>query len=108
MAPSQVPDLLGAAAGLLIVGAYFLLQIDRMDVRSLPYSAVNALGAGLILFSLVFDFKLEAMLVESFWLLVSCFGVVKVLRHRNRFRETPAARPPAGRATAHGERQDTR
>ena len=78
----DAPDVLGALGGLLIVGAYFLLQLDRLDVRSLVYSAVNALGAGLILFSLAFDFNLGAMLVEAFWLLVSLMGIARSLRAR--------------------------
>ena len=53
-----LPDVLGTAGGLLIVAAYFLLQIGRLDPRSLAYSAVNAIGAALILFSLWFDFNL--------------------------------------------------
>jgi len=74
------PDVLGAAGGLLIVGAYSLLQLGRLDPRQLRYSVINAIGAGLILFSLMFEFNLGALLVEAFWLLVSCFGIVACLR----------------------------
>ena len=76
----SAPDVLGAAGGLLIVGAYSMLQLQRLDPRGLRYSLVNAVGAGLILFSLLFEFNLGAFLVEAFWLLVSCFGIVVCLR----------------------------
>jgi hypothetical protein len=80
----SVPDVLGAGGGLLIVGAYSLLQLERLDPRSLRYSVINAIGAGLILFSLMFEFNLGALLVEAFWLLVSCFGIVACLRRGTR------------------------
>lgn len=72
-------DGLGAVGGLLIVGTYFLLQVERIDARSFVYSLLNALGAGMILVSLAFDFNLGAALVESFWLLVSVYGITKSL-----------------------------
>lgn len=92
-------DVLGTLGGLSIVGAYLGLQLERLDSRSLAYSLLNALGAGMILFSLVFDFNLGATLVEAFWLLVSLFGIAKALRRR----PEPGAEVAGGSPTEHRE-----
>jgi len=62
---------------LLILMAYALLQLNRINAKSLSYSIVNGLGAGLILISLWVDFNLSAFVMESFWLIFSLFGIYK-------------------------------
>ena len=73
-------DLAGALGAFLIVGTYLLLQVERIDPKALSYSGLNALGAALILFSLISDFNLGAALVEGFWLLVSLLGLYRYAR----------------------------
>lgn len=68
-------DLAGNVGVLLIVGSYLLVQLDRLRADTLLYPAVNAVGAGLVLLSLVFDFNLSAVLVEGFWLVISLVGL---------------------------------
>ena len=75
--------MLGAA---LIVAAYWLLQVDRLDSRSLSFSVVNGLGASGILFSLFFNFNLSAFAIESFWLAISIYGVFRAMRLRKSLR----------------------
>ncbi len=75
-------DVLGALGAILIVGAYLLLQLERLQATQLRYSLMNAVGALLILVSLTVDFNLSACLVEAFWLAVSVIGIVKGLRAR--------------------------
>ncbi len=75
-------DLLGNLGVGLIIGSYLLLQLNRWHSRQLRYSLVNALGAALVIFSLLFDFNLSAFLVEFFWLLISLMGVAKCLREK--------------------------
>jgi len=72
--------MLGAA---LIVTTYFLLQVDRLDSRSLSFSLANGLGASGIIFSLFFRFNLSAFAIELFWLIISLYGVFRALRLRN-------------------------
>lgn len=78
----SVADLVGIAGASLIVVAYFLLQLGRLDPDSLVFSAVNGLGAAGILFSLFFEFNLSAFVIESFWLAISLYGVIRVWRLR--------------------------
>ena len=61
----------------MIVGAFFLLQIERVQSSSPFYSLFNGLGAALILYSLCFDFNLASFLLEFFWLISSIIGLIK-------------------------------
>ena len=76
----QWHDLLGNVGVAMIIVAYFLLQIGRVSGQSPWYSAVNGVGAALVLVSLYFEFNLSAALVESFWLLISALGLVLAIR----------------------------
>ena len=76
------PDILGIIGVVFILAAYLALQIEKLSPKSLTYSALNGLGAALILVSLYFDFNLSAALIESAWLLISLFGLFKALRSR--------------------------
>ena len=76
-------DILGIIGVLLILAAYLGLQLEKLDSKSALYSALNAIGAALILLSLYFDFNLSAALIESAWLLISIFGLFKAARSRH-------------------------
>jgi hypothetical protein len=58
-------DVLGNLGVLLILGTYAALQLGRVDAAAMRYSALNALGAGLITLSLLFDFNLSAFVVGA-------------------------------------------
>lgn len=57
-------DMVGATGVVLIVVTYFLLQIGKLGSSSLTYSVTNAVGAALIIFSLVFEFNVSAFLID--------------------------------------------
>ena len=78
----ELHDVVGTAGVILIVVAYFLLQVGKLRSESLAFSASNAVGAALILFSLYFEFNAPAALIEAFWLLISLYGVIRYLRRR--------------------------
>lgn len=71
----ELHELVGSLGVVLIVGAYLGLQLERIDPKRLPYSLVNALGSGLILVSLAFEWNLPSALIEGFWLAVSALGI---------------------------------
>ncbi|TNE58875.1 MAG: hypothetical protein EP340_04100 [Alphaproteobacteria bacterium] len=75
-------DALGVLGAGLIILTYFLLQIKRLEGTSLAYTGLNALGALLILISLLFNFNLASFIIEGFWLAISLFGIVMALRGR--------------------------
>ena len=70
-------DFAGNIGVALMVIAYLLLQAERLRSSDLSYSMMNAAGALLVLISLLYRFNLSAFLVESFWLLISLYGLIK-------------------------------
>ncbi len=71
-------DMVGNLGVMVIIGTYFFVQINRMDVRRLAYSLLNALGSFFIMVSLLFEFNLSAFVVEAAWLLISLIGLVRL------------------------------
>ena len=81
MAFHEIFGMFGVA---LIVAMYLLLQTGRIDPDRPVFSVLNALGAGLVLASLAFDFNLAAAVIEGFWLLISLYGLGRALRRRGK------------------------
>lgn len=75
-------DFLGNLGVAMMVFAYLLLQMGKLRLTDLSYSLTNAIGAILVLISLLYSFNLSAFLVEAFWLLISVFGLIKLLAER--------------------------
>lgn len=73
-------DLVGNIGVVIIVVAYLLLQLERLKSTDLVYSVMNAVGASLIVASLIVDFNLSALLMEVFWVLISFIGIGRHLR----------------------------
>ena len=73
-------DFLGNMGVTLIIIDYLLLQLDRISSNSLSYSLLNAIGAGLIIISLVFNFNLSAFIMEAIWVVISLFGLYRYCR----------------------------
>ncbi len=72
-------DFAGFAGVVLIVAAYLMLQLNRLPSTAPVYSLLNAVGAFLVMVSLVFDFNLAAFLMEAFWFLISLIGLMRPL-----------------------------
>lgn len=70
-------DVAGFVGVVLIVAAYLMLQLNRLPSTAPVYSLLNAVGAALVMVSLVFDFNLAAFLMEAFWFLISLFGLLR-------------------------------
>jgi hypothetical protein len=73
-------DIFGIAGVILLVITYLLLQVNKLQSAGLLYSLLNAIGASLIILSLLDNFNLSAFLMEAFWVLISLVGVVRYLR----------------------------
>lgn len=70
-------DLLGNIGVVMVLVLYFLLQTERIQATSRVFSAANALGALLIIVSLIQQFNLSAFIVELAWLLISLYGLAR-------------------------------
>jgi hypothetical protein len=75
-------DFAGNIGVMMMVIAYLLLQVDKLSSSSITYLLLNAVGAVLVMISLMFRFNLSAFLMEAFWLLISLFGLGKSLAAR--------------------------
>ena len=69
-------DFVGNVGVLVLMVAYLLLQINKLQ-NGLLYSSLNALGAGMVVVSLLGNFNLSAFLIEVFWILISFLGILK-------------------------------
>ena len=78
----SLPDIAGTIGVALIVLTYVLLQTERLRSDSLAYSLINGIAAALILVSLWFDPNLPSVVVESFWLLISIYGIIRYVRKK--------------------------
>jgi hypothetical protein len=73
-------DFLGNIGVVLIIIDYLLLQLNRISSNSLSYSLLNAVGASLIIISLISNFNLSAFIMEATWVLISLFGLYRYFR----------------------------
>jgi multisubunit Na+/H+ antiporter MnhB subunit len=70
-------DAIGMLGTLLVVLAYYLLQLERTDPRDLSYNMINLVGAAFLLLSLCFNFNLASFVIEVFWIGASLIGLWK-------------------------------
>ena len=75
-------DFVGNVGVVMVLATYLAVQADRLDARTLAYSALNAIGAGLITLSLCFDFNLSAFVIEVAWVMISLYGITRRLATR--------------------------
>ena len=59
---------------------YLMVQLNKLRSDGLAYSLLNAVGASLIVLSLLVNFNLSALLMEVFWVLISCLGIYRYFR----------------------------
>lgn len=76
-------DFAGSIGVGLIILTYVGLQSGKVRSETLVYSVLNAVGATLIIVSLLFSFNLSAFIVEFFWVLISIYGIVKYFMKRD-------------------------
>lgn len=75
-------DFLGTIGTIIIIGTYVLLQFGKIKSENLIYSILNAVGASLIVVSLIWNFNFSAFTVEFFWVLISIYGIAKYFLKR--------------------------
>jgi multidrug transporter EmrE-like cation transporter len=73
-------DFVGNVGVVILIITYLMLQLNKLPSDGLAYSLLNAIGASLIVMSLLFDFNLSALLMEVFWVLISFVGIYRYFR----------------------------
>lgn len=70
-------DIIGMSGTFLVVGAFFMLQLEKLTPDSLAYNITNLAGAILLLISLCYNFNLASFVIELFWIAASLIGLYK-------------------------------
>jgi hypothetical protein len=73
-------DFVGNVGVVVLMVTYLMLQLNRLRSDDLSYSLLNAIGASLIVVSLLVNFNLSALLMEVFWVLISFVGIYRYFR----------------------------
>lgn len=79
---NHLADMIGMLGTANIVGAYMLLQFNRIDAKGLAFNCINLCGAILLLISLLVNFNLASFVIEVFWIAASLVGLVQYFRRR--------------------------
>jgi multidrug transporter EmrE-like cation transporter len=75
-------DLIGNIGVVVLMVTYLMLQLNKLSSDGLAYSVLNAVGASLIVVSLLYNFNLSALLAELFWVLISLVGIYRYFRFK--------------------------
>ena len=81
-------DLFGNIGVVVLMIAYLMLQLNKLRSDGLAYSLANAIGASLIVLSLLVNFNLSAFIMEVFWILISMLGIYRYFRLKSLRSET--------------------
>lgn len=80
MNDDMIFDIIGLIGVALILVVYGLVHADRVDVKKVGFSVLNAIGAALILISLYNNFNLASVTIEVAWMLISFYGIYAALK----------------------------
>jgi hypothetical protein len=72
-------ELVGAA---LILSAFTLAQMGRLQTSSLPYLVLNVAGAGTLAVAAAADGDIGFLALEGVWTAVSAYGLLRLLLRR--------------------------
>jgi hypothetical protein len=78
----SVFDLIGLVGIALSIGCYARVQWHRDYAKKLSYSVLNFLSAVLLGVSIFHNWNLSSFIGNSFWLLISVYGIYRCLKFR--------------------------
>lgn len=77
-------DIIGMSGTSLVVGAFFLLQLNKVSAKGLQYNLMNLIGALCLLISLCINFNLASFVIEIFWIVASLIGLYNLWQARRK------------------------
>ena len=80
MSGQLAEQLVQIAGALLILSAFVLAQMQRLDTKSTSYLALNLVGSIVLAVLAGLDRDLGFLLLESVWAVVSAAGLIASLR----------------------------
>ena len=78
---AEISNYIGLIGVIMVLTTYFLLQIGKLSVKNLSYSAANFVGSIFILFSLYYHWNFASVVIEFAWLLISAIGLYKYIKN---------------------------
>ena len=72
-----IANIIGVAGMVLVVAAYLMLQLNKLDATGLWFNIINLIGAILLLLSLCVHFNLASFVIEIFWIAASLVGLYR-------------------------------
>lgn len=88
-------NIVGNFGVLLVLTAFFVLQLEKLKPDGLFYLLLNLCGALCIGVSLIYNFNLPAAVIEICWIAISSYGLAKLaFRRIRRKRESARASSP--------------
>jgi len=81
---NDIANLIGMLGTTCVVGVYFLLQLNKVDAKSLTYNLANLVGAILLLISLCVHFNLASFVIELFWIAASLVGLYTHFKRKDK------------------------
>lgn len=80
----SLSDLIGILGVFIIMIVYMLLHLEKIDAKGFNFSFFNAIGALLIIISLLFDWNLASFLMEFTWMMISLYGILKYIKMKRK------------------------
>jgi len=68
-------NIVGMSGTILVVGSYFLMQLNKLEPKGFMFNFINLLGAIFLLLSLLVHFNLASFVIEIFWIAASVIGI---------------------------------
>lgn len=78
----DLANIIGIIGVGLILIAYVLLQLRKMNPAGILFSLLNVVGSFFILVSLIVYWNLSAFLMEVTWIIISLYGMFKAIKTR--------------------------
>lgn len=82
----MMADIVGWIGTALIVFAYFYANVLNKPL-GITYNLINIAGSLLLAWSLTVNINWAAFSLQIVWILISLFGIARVLRARNHYEE---------------------
>lgn len=83
MSLSLFADVVGMTGTFLVVLAFFLIQLEKLNPKGMAYNLLNLTGAILLLISLCINFNLASFVIEIFWIAASVVGIYRYNRRQD-------------------------
>ncbi|HET7436981.1 MAG TPA: hypothetical protein VFN10_19890 [Thermoanaerobaculia bacterium] len=80
----MVIQVISIGGALMVLVAFTLHQIGRLDYQTYKYQTLNMLGGALLLMAALTSRQAGLILMEGAWTVISAWGVVGVARGTNR------------------------